>query len=468
MWSLLEETRQLHQDLEVNADLIVTDLVAETKTVKERILQESKVHARLEKLEGSAKLIIERYDDEDGVRRQELDEITGDDVFTTFYEKLRGIRRHYREHPNDESAKEDYDLKVKPKFASSEVHGNFIDLQTFFERYINLPVFEKCANYMTFLGKFEKFKDIPQTRKLIPTHFKAYKQYLEDLKEYMMSFQQRTNPLVKVELLQNLVHKDFKKKWDTLEVPGWQGGDQDEPKEDPAHADNPLYCKACCKLFTKSSTFTSHLAGRKHKKNVESAGKEKKEDPRKKELAQLEHTIVGYADLLKEVISNTQDYVLKKQTRTYEEMAADLEEQHDDEALTESDSDEDELVYNPLNLPLGWDGKPIPYWLYKLHGLNIEYKCDICGGFTYKGPRAYERHFSEWRHTYGMRCLGIPNTKDFLHITKFEDAIALHEKIEKKATDGTFKAEEDEEFEDDDGNVFKKKTFDDLKRQGII
>ena len=36
-------------------------------------------------------------------------------------------------------------------------------------------------------------------------------------------------------------------------------------------------------------------------------------------------------------------------------------------------------IYNPLNLPLGWDGKPIPYWLYKLHGLNLEFKCD-----TYK------------------------------------------------------------------------------------
>ena len=28
-------------------------------------------------------------------------------------------------------------------------------------------------------------------------------------------------------------------------------------------------------------------------------------------------------------------------------------------------------IYNPKNLPLGWDGKPIPYWLYKLHGLGI-------------------------------------------------------------------------------------------------
>jgi splicing factor 3A subunit 3 len=108
--------------------------------------------------------------------------------------------------------------------------------------------------------------------------------------------------------------------------------------------------------------------------------------------------------------------VVKKQTRTYEEIAADLEEQAGADEVSSSDSDDDEAVIsNPLNLPLGWDGKPIPFWLYKLHGLNVEYKCDICGGFTYRGPRAFERHFSEWRHTYGMRCLGIPNSKVEAH-----------------------------------------------------
>ena len=35
----------------------------------------------------------------------------------------------------------------------------------------------------------------------------------------------------------------------------------------------------------------------------------------------------------------------------------------------------------PLKLPLGWDGKAIPYWLYKLHGLNQEFKCEICGDY---------------------------------------------------------------------------------------
>ena len=40
-----------------------------------------------------------------------------------------------------------------------------------------------------------------------------------------------------------------------------------------------------------------------------------------------------------------------------------------DAAAVDSD-EEDEFIYNPLKLPMGWDGKPIPYWLYKLHGLN--------------------------------------------------------------------------------------------------
>jgi hypothetical protein len=44
----------------------------------------------------------------------------------------------------------------------------------------------------------------------------------------------------------------------------------------------------------------------------------------------------------------------------------------------------------------GRAGKPIPYWLYKLHGLNLEFKCEICGNYSYWGPRAFERHFQEF------------------------------------------------------------------------
>ena len=55
--------------------------------------------------------------------------------------------------------------------------------------------------------------------------------------------------------------------------------------------------------------------------------------------------------------------------------------------------DDDNPQYNPKSLPMGWDGKPIPYWLYKLHGLGQEFKCEICGGASYWGRRAFEKHF---------------------------------------------------------------------------
>ena len=69
------------------------------------------------------------------------------------------------------------------------------------------------------------------------------------------------------------------------------------------------------------------------------------------------------------------------------------EEEEVEVALSESEDEDSEKIYNPLKLPLGWDGKPIPYWLYKLHGLGVEYPCEICGGFVYMGRKAFDRHF---------------------------------------------------------------------------
>ena len=94
------------------------------------------------------------------------------------------------------------------------------------------------------------------------------------------------------------------------------------------------------------------------------------------------------------------------------------------EVQVESDEEEDEKIYNPLKLPIGWDGKPIPFWLYKLHGLGIEYPCEICGGYVYMGRKAFERHFQEYRHAHGMKSLGIPNSRYFQDITSIADAYA--------------------------------------------
>ncbi|CAG2205425.1 PRP9 [Mytilus edulis] len=194
------------------------------------------------------------------------------------------------------------------------------------------------------------------------------------------------------------------------------------------------------------------------------AGKSK-DTERQKEIANLEAQVYRFAEVLSEQRASTRDNVQRKQARTGEER-----EDSDDEHFEgdDDDDDDDDIPYNPKNLPLGWDGKPIPYWLYKLHGLNISYTCEICGNFTYKGPKAFQRHFAEWRHAHGMRCLQIPNTAHFANVTLIEDALALWSKIKSTKESDRWRPETEEEYEDSSGNVFNKKTYELLKRQGVL
>jgi splicing factor 3A subunit 3 len=67
-----------------------------------------------------------------------------------------------------------------------------------------------------------------------------------------------------------------------------------------------------------------------------------------------------------------------------------------------------------------------------------------------------------------MRALGLPNTRHFAEITKIEDAIALAEKLKAEGKQEIFRAEETEELEDAEGNVYSKKVYNDLKTQGLI
>ncbi len=194
-------------------------------------------------------------------------------------------------------------------------------------------------------------------------------------------------------------------------------------------------------------------------------------DEGRRQIALVEFQITSICSLLSDIVTATRRHVEKQQTRTYEEKLQLIEEEEfgtlpDVEEVEEED--DDGPLYNPLNLPLGWDGKPIPFWLYKLHGLGTEFKCEICGNQSYWGRRAFDRHFQEWRHAHGMRCLGVPNTKHFHDITLIEDALLLYSKIKDVLKKEQFLSEIDEEFEDSEGNVLNRRTYEDLARQGLL
>jgi len=237
------------------------------------------------------------------------------------------------------------------------------------------------------------------------------------------------------------------------------------PQLAPAtEAINPLYCTACKKLFAKDTVFQGHLKGGKHQKAVEAQTSIR---DKYKEFHAAQFRLQKLCSkLLMETIENTKTNIVKKQARTWKELQEEME---IEEKQEDSDSEEEpEIKMTIDNYPVGWDGKPIPYWLYKLHGLGVEYKCEICGNASYWGRKAYERHFQEWRHAHGMRCLGIPNSKHFHDITKINDSLALWEKIKRDNVDVGWRPEAEEEYEDKEGNVFNKKVFEDLKRQGLL
>ena len=83
-----------------------------------------------------------------------------------------------------------------------------------------------------------------------------------------------------------------------------------------------------------------------------------------------EFKIGKWIDALHDVFEDTRRHVEQKQIRTWEGIQVERAEREETEKLAaddKDDSDEDEeVIYNPLHLPLGWDGKPIPYWLYKV------------------------------------------------------------------------------------------------------
>ncbi|PKC73150.1 hypothetical protein RhiirA1_530621 [Rhizophagus irregularis] len=488
MESILEQQRKAHEEIERLEQAIVDQFIKETKSVglqhKERLIREHRVSDFLDRISSRSKFLHELYEDTDGARKTEIDALSGTSEFSEFYGRLKAIKDYHRRYPNEtveplelefinQSKQNGDDDEIDKLFSGEEGSGRFLDLHALHEQYVNLKNFKK-TDYLTYLSEFDHFSDYPKEHK----NNGEYLKYLKELKNYLESFFKRVKPLSNLDDIRNEAEREFNEKWAQGKVHGWEkqiGADDDS---------TDLFCVACKKAYSKKTVYDAHLKSKKHIKSAKSMiekgitsvdsetyEKLKKEvdegkDKREKEIAFTEALIQKYAEVLGSQREDTKANVERKRALTDRERRMELETEEVDDV--ESESEDEDKIYNPLKLPLGWDGKPIPYWLYKLHGLGVEYPCEICGNYVYMGRKAFDRHFQEWRHAHGMRCLGIPNTRHFHEITLIEDAYALWEKLKSTGKTDEFKADTMEEFEDQEGNVFNKKTYDDLKRQGLL
>lgn len=182
---------------------------------------------------------------------------------------------------------------------------------------------------------------------------------------------------------------------------------------------------------------------------------------------------------LEESIHQTEKYlVLSERAKFNEEQdQIDIENEYtevDDSGRSDSDEDSDsdsETDANLFkNLPLGSDGTPIPYWLYKLQGLHKTYTCEICGNVGYKGKQAFERHFNGSKHQKGLQLLGIAedNFPLFKNISLIDEAQNLMQNIKRQTRMKQSEIHDAIEVEDKQGNVMSYLDYLDLKKQGLI
>ncbi|KAI3834670.1 hypothetical protein MKW92_018425 [Papaver armeniacum] len=376
-------------------------------------------------------------------------------ALSAFYDGLKEIHEYHKRHPYsralEESDRELLLLKEEPRveFSGEEGHGRYLDLH------------ELYNSTLIWILK--------------------YREYLEHLLEYLISFFRRTEPLQDLDRLFSKVETDFEhlledgKKSKGLEngngVPSQNSIDlvnystvHELVKEVEGSPEKAKELKeALAALGLKSGGTVQQLQlDKKHFVNGAAS-----QETELKEIALKELKMKRLCEMLKETIQQTKENVQRKQALTVDEREKEINETRVEQVDSDSD-DEEQKIYNPLKLPMGWDNKPIPYWLYRLHGLGQEFKCEICGDQSYWGRRVFERHFNEPLHQRGMRRLGIPNTKSFREVTSIQEAKALWEKIQARQKEKKWLPDLEEEYEDKEGNIYNKKVYNELRRQELI
>lgn len=337
--------------------------------------------------------------------------------------------------------------QIAQEFNDVEMYGRFLDLSLYYEMYKRAVLsVESHSEYLRHV------KEMPNLR-----NSEEYYKYVESLLKYLQRFHANAHPLDPLPAA----------KTETIEKV--EDGQPNEKGE--------VFCAACNKLFSKESVYKGHLDGKKHKKNAQSATLVDTQATQKVSVKDMENQVKALFSALETELAATIDDQerragLSDREMMLETLAVHREESDFTSAETDSEREEEDNddEFFSKDLPLGADGTPIPLWLFKLQGLHRTYTCEICGNAIYKGRQQYTRHFSQPKHIYGLKCLGVPEEDiwSFSHISELEEAQNLWDQMKKSRQDLQLDAENMVEVEDDDGNVMSHKDYMELKRQGLI
>ncbi|KAF2138375.1 uncharacterized protein K452DRAFT_277504 [Aplosporella prunicola CBS 121167] len=507
---ILEDQRFLHEDLERLEQAIAERSLEDPKNIRERLARDHTVSNFLTRIQTQSERLLDIYADKNGSRAREIQDIGTGDPFEHFYKEYNTVKDFHKRYPNEgvENLERAYKRRavgetdpfapdIDGMFTGEEGYGRFFDLTILHEEYMNLPGVKgtRRISYLSYLDVFDVFVPPKCPIKRSDKMTEAYFSYLNNLVEYLESFMRRTRPLTDLEKLFEQFGKEYDEAWKSNKVEGWE----EEAREEGASASTAegngtgIWCPDCKREFASQAVYNSHLPGKKHKRAAAeraASGEAATERPanggaaasthrlKERAIADREFRVARLAGAMKSERDDTRVNVERKQGMTERERQQELDALYAEgeepsavgggDANADDDDEAEDKIYNPLKLPLAWDGKPIPYWLYKLHGLGVEFPCQICGNFVYMGRRAFDKHFNEARHIYGLKCLGITNTTLFREITQIEEAqrlwakIVADKKAERVANDNVV------QMEDGEGNVMPEKVYYDLQKQGLL
>eukprot|EP01060_Flectonema_neradi_P022804 TRINITY_DN31008_c0_g1_i1.p1 TRINITY_DN31008_c0_g1~~TRINITY_DN31008_c0_g1_i1.p1 ORF type:complete len:479 (+),score=101.45 TRINITY_DN31008_c0_g1_i1:43-1437(+) len=458
----LEKLRTLGEEIELHMEELITEVKHVPTNHRTKLHHEHFIAERLELMKAKKRRLVEIYT-ERNERENEVQPLGV--VERQFYDGIQGIQQHYVKFPKTSitplQPEQPAPDKCRVQFSGEEGYGRYLDLHEVYNLFLGLSfvcqteeakgktgmdalmaVTVAPIDYIDWLQRFHMFQKIPRKSKN-----KQYSEYLDALLNYLKEFYVRTQPLsMDVETMFEEGRLNFAERWGTDGVLGWE--------------DITIPPATTGKKLTKSQ--------RLHRIH--------------RQIAETEELIQRLYDMLKESIDQTIVMLERKETRSKEELLKETEREEAEaqrvyeenykkqiaEDKKKAEDDDIPGVKNQRNLPLGYDGQPIPFWLYRLHGLNMKFPCEICRGFEYVGPKAFDKHFQEPRHAHGMRCLGIPNTVHFHHVVGIQEALSLWKKIRTDVSDKRWNANDEQEHEDNEGHVFSRKTRDDLRSKQLL
>ena len=391
---IIEDQRLLHEDLERLEQAISDRILEEPKNIRERLNRDHEVAGFLTRIQDQSRRLVDLYNDAEGLRAQELQTLATGDPFAEFQKQLGDIKDFHRKYPNEpvENLESAYKRRVPAEgepqvsvidnmFTGEEAFGRYFDLTVLHEQYLNLPGVRggRRLDYLRYLDVFDHFT-LPQCPvKRSDKMREEYFSYVQALSAYLESFMRKIKPLENLEKFFTSVDQEFAEAWDADKIPGWSKNDTETNGGPTAPAaegtGEGTWCTDCEKEFKNENVYKNHLTQKKHLRAVEMRGTNghgKAADNgvalqiqrlKERAVAEREFRVRKLCAAMQTERSDTRVNVERRQGMTEKERQQELEAlfAESNEPIgqpREEDDEEDgeDKIYNPLKLPLAWDG----------------------------------------------------------------------------------------------------------------